>query len=130
MSKHLHGSICCYCICTASFTQLPARKLQCASRLHTISAKCWFHAQVHELDMALSEVREEAELLRLRLHIARAERDALCATAPADSKSARVPIPARLSAQVRLMLLFHKPVMYQSDMAGKEETAQSDHLPP
>lgn len=35
----------------------------------------WF-LQVLELDMALTEVREEAELLRLRLHVARAERDA------------------------------------------------------
>lgn len=65
--------------------------------------------------MALTEVREEAELLRLRLHIARAERDAVRIAAPSGGQAAVLAnqaaesggagamtpaVPPRLSAQV------------------------------
>jgi hypothetical protein len=66
---------------------------------------------VHELDTALAEVREEAELLQLRLRVARAERDALraadrrAAAAPAAPVLAACdPAPAHLAAQVTVAL--------------------------
>ena len=75
--------------------------MPCADEWHRILASVTFEPQVHEMDMALTEVREEAELLRLRLHIARAEREALYPAEPADAKSALALTPARLSAQVQ-----------------------------
>lgn len=74
---------------------------------------------MHELDTALAEVREEAELLQLRLRIARAERDALRAAdrraAAAPDAAACDPVPAHHAAQVILTLQLTDVLRIQAD---------------
>ncbi len=67
--------------------------------------------QVLELEMAVTEVREEADLLRLRLHIARAERDAGSAVADDSAAQPAALPPPRLCAQVRTLVAI-KPQLH------------------